>query len=115
MEKSSFPSDQHSKFMLRLPGGLRDRIKDIAEKNKRSMNAEILATLEQKYPNPLLVMASPRMEKLVEYLLAGKDEAEILARLDEVNSGLESQGARVELLTKDDGTRSFQYTLKWGE
>ncbi len=38
------------KFMLRLPDGMRDRIKHAAEKNNRSMNAEILATLEENYP-----------------------------------------------------------------
>lgn len=40
------------KFMLRLPDGMRDRIKTVAEANNRSMNAEIVATLEEKYPEP---------------------------------------------------------------
>lgn len=40
-------SDQ---FNLRFPNGLRDRIKDAAAANSRSMNAEIIATLEEKYP-----------------------------------------------------------------
>ncbi|MGI8390549.1 Arc family DNA-binding protein [Brucella anthropi] len=44
------PSDTADKFVLRLPGGMRERIKDIADKNNRSMNAEIIATLEQAYP-----------------------------------------------------------------
>lgn len=34
------------KFMLRLPDGMRDRIKSEAERNNRSMNAEIVAGLE---------------------------------------------------------------------
>lgn len=37
------------KFMLRLPDGMRDRIKAAAEANSRSMNAEIVATLDEKY------------------------------------------------------------------
>ncbi len=37
-------------FMLRLPDGLRDRVKDAAEKNGRSMNAEIVQLLEREYP-----------------------------------------------------------------
>ncbi|MEF9605904.1 Arc family DNA-binding protein [Paracoccus sp. PXZ] len=41
-------------FMLRLPDGMRDRIKHAAEANNRSMNAEIVATLEEKYPAPSL-------------------------------------------------------------
>ncbi|MDK3020956.1 Arc family DNA-binding protein [Pseudodonghicola flavimaris] len=42
------------KFMLRLPDGMRGRIKAAAEANNRSMNAEIVATLEEKYPAPKL-------------------------------------------------------------
>lgn len=34
------------KFMLRLPDGMRDRLKAAAEANKRSMNAEIIARIE---------------------------------------------------------------------
>ncbi|RWR45876.1 Arc family DNA-binding protein [Sinirhodobacter ferrireducens] len=44
----------NDKFMLRLPDGMRDRIKAAAEANNRSMNAEIVATLEEKYPAPKL-------------------------------------------------------------
>lgn len=53
MAKTLFPSDQQDKFMLRLPDGMRDRIKRVAEANNRSMNAEILDTLEEKYPDHL--------------------------------------------------------------
>ncbi|MBA8820677.1 hypothetical protein FHW00_003012 [Ochrobactrum sp. P6BSIII] len=41
------------KYVLRLPDGMRDRIKLAAEKNNRSMNAEIIATLEEAYPSSL--------------------------------------------------------------
>ena len=43
-------NDQHQfkdRYMLRLPDGMRDRIKAAAEANNRSMNAEIVARLEQ--------------------------------------------------------------------
>ncbi|QRZ15959.1 Arc family DNA-binding protein [Paracoccus methylovorus] len=36
----------NDKFMLRLPDGMRDRIKAAAERNNRSMNAEIVMALE---------------------------------------------------------------------
>lgn len=39
-------------YQLRFPPGLRDRIKAAADGNGRSMNAEIVATLEDAYPNP---------------------------------------------------------------
>lgn len=49
----SGPTGRESdKFMLRLPDGMRDRIKRAADSNNRSMNAEIVATLEDKYPPP---------------------------------------------------------------
>lgn len=39
------PAREQDKFVLRLPDGMRDRLKAEAEANKRSMNAEILARL----------------------------------------------------------------------
>lgn len=53
MSKTSYPSDQQDKFMLRLPDGMRDRIRVVADANGRSMNAEIVAALEEKFPTPL--------------------------------------------------------------
>jgi hypothetical protein len=34
------------KFVIRLPAGLRDQIKQISEQNRRSMNSEILMMIE---------------------------------------------------------------------
>jgi hypothetical protein len=44
---------ESDKFMLRLPDGMRERIKAAADASNRSMNAEIVATLEEKYPPPI--------------------------------------------------------------
>ena len=41
----SFPSNEADRFQVRLPDGLRDRIKDDAAANNRSMNSEIVARL----------------------------------------------------------------------
>jgi hypothetical protein len=49
---SQYPSKQLDQFVVRLPYGMRDRIKAAAEKNNRSMNAEIVATLRPHYPDP---------------------------------------------------------------
>ena len=49
------------KFVVRLPDGMRERVKAAAELNKRSMNAEIVATLEEAYPP---VSDDPRMVEL---------------------------------------------------
>jgi hypothetical protein len=46
---------KQDQFIVRLPDGMRDRIKSAADKNGRSMNAEIVATLEEAYPQTSLV------------------------------------------------------------
>jgi len=52
MARTKYPSDQQDQFMLRLPSGLRDRIKAYAKEHNRSMNAEIIRVLEREYPEP---------------------------------------------------------------
>lgn len=44
--KPPAPSDTADKFMLRLPDGMRERLKDEASRNGRSMNSEIVSRLE---------------------------------------------------------------------
>lgn len=46
------PSKQLDQFVVRLPDGMRDRIKAAADANNRSMNAEIVSALELAYPAP---------------------------------------------------------------
>lgn len=46
------PSRTSDQFIVRLPDGLRERIKTAADVSNRSMNAEIVATLETAYPAP---------------------------------------------------------------
>ncbi|SOC11227.1 Arc-like DNA binding dprotein [Rhodobacter sp. JA431] len=49
----AIPTNRDSdKFVIRLPEGMRDRIKAAADQNNRSMNAEIVATLGEAYPDP---------------------------------------------------------------
>jgi plasmid stability protein len=43
---------ESDKFMLRLPDGMRQRIKVSAEAHGRSMNAEVVKALEVLYPDP---------------------------------------------------------------
>lgn len=47
MEKKPYPSETQERFIVRFPDGMRDRIAEEAKKNNRSMNAEIVARLEQ--------------------------------------------------------------------
>lgn len=45
-DKEKYPSELAERFQVRLPEGMRDRIREAAERNNRSMNAEIVARLE---------------------------------------------------------------------
>lgn len=45
MMSKRYPSQTAEKFMLRLDTGMRDELKVIAAKNRRSMNSEINARL----------------------------------------------------------------------
>ncbi|WP_108887713.1 Arc family DNA-binding protein [Pseudoprimorskyibacter insulae] len=59
------PQNQ-DKFILRMPDGMRDRIKSVAEKNNRSMNSEILSTLSAAYPEPATLVADMSLEEVIE-------------------------------------------------
>jgi hypothetical protein len=57
-----------------MPPDLKERVKVAAKANNRSMNAEIVATLEEKYPGPELSESDAQM---IEYLLAAVPEHEL--------------------------------------
>jgi plasmid stability protein len=56
MARAGYPSDKQAQFMVRLPDGMRDRLKEAAADNNRSMNAEIVARLRD-------TLKSTRQEK----------------------------------------------------
>jgi hypothetical protein len=64
------------KFMLRLPDGMRKRIKAEAEANRRSMNAEIVARLEWTFspvsgvPSEHVQLDQDELEKMDEIMRA---------------------------------------------
>jgi plasmid stability protein len=47
MDSKNYPSRLADKFMLRLDTGMRDELKIIAAKNRRSMNSEIIVRLAE--------------------------------------------------------------------
>lgn len=73
------------KFMLRLPDGMRDRIKSAADLNGRSMNAEIIATLDEKYPNPFKKHHLDEAAAWVAKLNAAETDEEFNSVLSEAN------------------------------
>lgn len=48
-DEKQYPSQLADRFQIRMPEGLRDRIRSAAEANNRSMNAEIIARLEKSF------------------------------------------------------------------
>lgn len=51
-EKPTYPSRLAEQFVVRFPDGMRDRLKEAAHANGRSMNAEIVARLQQSLDAP---------------------------------------------------------------
>lgn len=78
MSKQPFPSDLQDKFMLRLPEGMRDRIKAAADRNNRSMNAEIVLALEYwlEFDLPFTLPLGPGAQKSHAISQARRDRAD---------------------------------------
>lgn len=102
-QKSVQPQD---KYVLRLPDGMRDRIKAAADANGRSMNAEIILTLNEKYPPEVSFDdLAAEISGLVEEMRAsnyGHDPFRALRKsLDEIHLALEDHYERMKLRDED--------------
>lgn len=68
MSRKGFPSDKQDQYMVRFPDGMRDRIKSAAETSGRSMNAEIVARLDQALNAwPVVTMHPAIYERAAKY------------------------------------------------
>jgi hypothetical protein len=83
---------ESDRFMLRLPDGMRDRIKAAAEANNRSMNAEIVATLQEKYPEPTTDDLRVFLEEFRARLDEVRSEADAKALADDVDQRIKEKG-----------------------
>lgn len=88
-------SPSKDKFIVRLPDGLRDRIRAAAEEQGHSMNTEIVRTLEEKYPAPLESFNDPAAKTLM--WLAER----IRKRNPKAGSFRDKQASTYERLAKD--------------
>ncbi|MER8846791.1 Arc family DNA-binding protein [Mesorhizobium australicum] len=68
-DEQKYPSQLAERFQVRLPNGMRDRIAQSAERNGRSMNAEIVQALDQFFP------PEPSIEQILERVHATIDMA----------------------------------------
>lgn len=96
------PSRKMDQFIVRLPDGMRDRIKAAADSNNRSMNAEVVATLEKEYPAPYSVEEDLAMaaasSKFFESLRGDPEFSQIGFRLFQfILSELEVEDPHVEV------------------
>ncbi|ORE94054.1 helix-turn-helix domain-containing protein [Stappia sp. 22II-S9-Z10] len=71
--------------MVRLPDGLRERIKAAAESNTRSMNAEIVSTLMEAYPG---VGNPEQIASEIRHLIKKMGDTPSAEQLDEVRKML---------------------------
>ncbi len=112
---NDYPSRKMDQFVVRFPDGMRERIRAAAEANNRSMNAEIVATLEEKYPAPTLEAVSfadiyPLMDKIA----SGADDEEQESLLKIANQQLASMNSPIRLnisrVPDQDGQREVYMT-----
>lgn len=80
---------ESDKFMLRLPDGMRERIKTVANENGRSMNAEIVHTLEKAYPEPPIRYERAHLQTLIKTLEKLPDSPELKEARNEVQRVLD--------------------------
>lgn len=66
------------KFIVRLPDGLRDELKAVAARNKRSMNAELVDRLEQSLAGRPQAHALSTGDLLDELMLRLGDKVQVL-------------------------------------
>lgn len=116
-KEAKYPSQLAERFQIRLPDGLRDRIRDEASQNNRSMNAEIVAALEEKYPAPaalspeyLLREWSPRIREM-------RSPEERLACIKELNAEIVKTypRAQFELSPPGAGDKLVLFFLPYSE
>lgn len=65
-EPTNYPSDAADKYVLRFPDGMRDRLKQAAAANNRTLNAEIVKRLEESF---VAVAVDPHMSGQLDLLV----------------------------------------------
>lgn len=80
MSKELPPSRTAEQFVVRFPDGMRDRIAEAAKNNKRSMNAEIVARLQQSFDTRDTDLAQDTVGAMLKSLSMTITHAETLAK-----------------------------------
>ncbi|MEI1249241.1 Arc family DNA-binding protein [Rhizobium aouanii] len=106
------PNDELDKFLLRMPDGLRKRIKREAEKNNRSMNSEIVATLEEAYPARAFDLAQFMEEWMFPIIQAPVSDR--LSLIEKANEYLRSERSEMTVSTEQKPNGKMDVILTMG-
>lgn len=80
MSKDLPPSRTAEQFVVRFPDGMRDQIAEAAKNNNRSMNAEIVARLQQSFDTRDTDLAQDTASAMLKSLSMTITHAENLAK-----------------------------------
>ena len=109
MEKKAVIQPQ-DKYVLRLPDGMRGRIKAAAERNNRSMNAEIVAALEEAFPEVMEVGEFIQTWVVPIMNAKTKEEKDQLARIANRAGAEAGVDFRVRMSERPDGRYAPEIT-----
>ncbi|WP_235602439.1 Arc family DNA-binding protein [Sulfitobacter geojensis] len=94
---SEVPTKKQDQFIVRFPDDMRDKIKESAEQNNRSMNAEIVVALEEWLARPSQEeVESKQLRDTAKQIMMERSViearlAEILSRIDEMERSRTSE------------------------
>ena len=97
---------ESDKVNIRMPDGLRNRVKAAAALHGRSLNNEIVVALLNRYPEMPSDMKA--VVDLIAYIRAADDDLEQLTRAAEVESRLRMADKDARVLINDDGSITFK-------
>lgn len=107
-DKPVYPSDVADKVLVRMPDGMRDRLKALGKANKRTLNAEIIARLESSM-SPL-PQAQAGLGPQFQMVNSGMQLADMAAKLVLIERPEVKSADSFELLLK-----TLDATLKIGQ